>query len=183
MWRRQSTAGLEACQEAERTAAQLELHLQAGGALVPIPVTGLLLDGGETAFADVTCSVARYYGTEILYPPGGAGYFEDHPTFGRQWVPNRRLDERRRREAEADAQERWRDHTSARVVLTSAGLRISPDEGTWLPFDHVLLTDVTTHTDQPTVTLSYSVCAPVLLSGSAAPWLGVAIRHLCQQQS
>lgn len=184
MWGRRTKAGAAARQEGEQTAVQLELHLQAGGALAPIPMTALPLDDGETAYADVLCSVARYYGTEVVYPRMGAGYFEDHPTFGRRWVPNRRLDERRRREAEADAQERWRDHASARVVLTSAGVRISPaGSGTWLPFDHVLLTDITSHPDQPTVALSYSVCAPLLLSGPAVPWLGAAIRHLWQSCS
>ncbi|MFF1420633.1 hypothetical protein [Streptomyces sp. NPDC058280] len=46
---------------------------------------------------------------------------------------------------------------------------------TWLPFDHSLLTGVTLGHHE--VVLSYSVCAPLLLAGPAAPWLGVAIEH------
>lgn len=125
----------------------------------------------------MTCSAARFYGTDIDYPPSTNGYFEDHPTFGRRWVSNRRLDARRRQEAEDSALPQWRDHTAARTVLTSLGVRLLP-VGTraWLPFDHALLTGVA---DEPSaVVLSYSVCAPLLLSGPAAPWLGVAIEHL-----
>ncbi|MEU7183233.1 MULTISPECIES: hypothetical protein [Streptomyces] len=161
-------------------ASRLELHLRASGLLEPVVVPGLVLDAEETAFADVVCGTARFYGTEVVYSRGGAGYFENHPTFGRRWVPNHRLDARRRQQAEADAQARWRDHTPARIVLTSEGLRISPASalGTWLPFDHVLLADITVSPEHQVLELSYSVCAPVLLSGAAAPWLGVAIRHL-----
>ncbi|MFB7651534.1 MULTISPECIES: hypothetical protein [unclassified Streptomyces] len=137
---------------------------------------GLPLADGEVAFADVACSAARFYGTEVVYPRP-AGYFENHPTFGQQWVPNRRLDGRRSREAEDAAVPQWRDHTAARVVLTSTGVRLKPTGSpTWLPFDHALLTVVSA--GQPEAVLSYSVCAPVLLSGWAAPWLGVAIEHL-----
>ncbi|WP_251058502.1 MULTISPECIES: hypothetical protein [unclassified Streptomyces] len=131
---------------------------------------------GELALADVMCSAARFYGTDVV-SPRSAGYFEDHPTFGRRWVPNPQLDARRHREAEAVAEPQWRDHTPARLVLTSIGVRLRPSGSpTWLPFDHSLLSAVTAgHAE---VVLSYTVCAPLLLAGPAAPWLGVAIEHL-----
>lgn len=162
--------------DAVRAASALAVHLQRGGALQPVRVNGLALVTGEVAFADLACSAARFYGTEINHPPS-AGYFEDHPTFGRQWVSNGRLDARRRREAEDAALPRWRDHTPARTVLTSVGVRLLPvGSGDWLPFDHALLTGVTE--EQSAIVLSYGVCAPLLLTGTAAPWLGVAIDHL-----
>ncbi|MFE0177974.1 hypothetical protein ACFWZ2_37260 [Streptomyces sp. NPDC059002] len=166
--------------EAEQAAVRLETHLQAGGRLDSVPAPMLALDADESAYADVVCATARFYGTEVVYPRAPAGYFEDHPAFGRRWVPNHRLEARRRQQAEADAEERWRDHSQARVVLTSSGLRISPagSPGTWLPFDHVLLTGITTAVDRRELVLSYSVCAPLLVVGPAAPWLGVAVRHL-----
>ncbi|MYU02184.1 hypothetical protein GTY74_34155 [Streptomyces sp. SID8350] len=162
--------------DAAQSASALSQHLHDGGGLAPVPVTGLALAAGEIAFADVPCTAARFYGTDIDYPTS-TGYFEHHPTFGRRWVSNRRLDARRRQEAEDAALPQWRDHTAARVVLTSAGVRLLPRGAReWMPFDHALLTGVT---DEPaTVVLSYSACAPLLLSGPAAPWLGVAIEHL-----
>ncbi|WP_256255542.1 hypothetical protein [Streptomyces sp. MUSC 14] len=162
--------------DAVPAASALAAHLHGGGELVPVQVDDLPLADGEVAFADVTCSVARFYGSEVVCPPS-TGYFENHPTFGRRWVANNRLDARRRQEAEDAAAPQWRDHTAARVVLTSTGLRLRPHRSpTWLPFDHALLTGVTA--GRPEVVLSYSVCAPVLLAGPAAPWLGVAIEHL-----
>ncbi|MFB7085705.1 hypothetical protein [Streptomyces sp. NPDC056296] len=177
MWlRRRVRAEDTAPRDAAQAASALALHLQSGGKLAPIQVDGLPLADGKVAFADVACSTARFYGTEVVYPLP-AGYFENHPTFGQQWVPNRRLDARRSQEVEDAAVPQWRDHTAARVVLTSAGVRLKPaGSPTWLPFDHALLTEVSV--GQPEVVLSYSVCAPVLLSGPAAPLLGVAIEHL-----
>ncbi|MER7043675.1 hypothetical protein [Streptomyces jumonjinensis] len=139
---------------------------------------GLPLEHGEIAYADSICGTARRYATPVAYPRP-AGYYEDHPAFGRRWVSNPRLTARRNRTAEADARERWRDQTSARVVLTSVGLRIKPaGTGVWLPFDHSLLTAVVPSPEQLSVELSYSVCAPLLLSGPSVPWLTVAIEHL-----
>ncbi|UNZ18175.1 hypothetical protein [Streptomyces sp. 891-h] len=175
MWRARQTSTDAGHLNAEQSASALAQHLQAGGALAPIPVTDLALAEEERAYADVACAAARFYGTDVIYPPR-AGYFEHHPSFGRRWVPNRRLDARRSGEAEADAQERWRDHMPARVVLTSIGLRLQPPGSNWLPFDHALLTHAERRPSG--VVLSYSVCAPLFLSGSAAPWLGVAIQHL-----
>ena len=177
--RRDNAAEAAVQQEAEDAASALALHLQAGGALAPIPALGLALDPGETVYADVVCATARFYATEVPYEQG-AGYFEDHPTFGRQWVPNHRLDARRRRQAEAAAQEQWRDHNPARVVLTSTGLRLNLAGAptAWLPFDHVLMSGITVTPGRRELVLSYSVCAPLLLAGAAAPWLSVAVRHL-----
>ncbi|MFF5567675.1 hypothetical protein ACFY7Z_20500 [Streptomyces sp. NPDC012623] len=178
MWSRRRGRAADAVRaDAVQAASALAVHLQGGGGLLPVQVDSLALATGEVAFADVACSAARFYGTDVDYPPSGSGYFEDHPTFGRRWVTNRRLDARRRQEAENAALPQWRDHTMARVVLTSIGVRLLPVRvGDWLPFDHALLTGVTD--EQSAVVLSYSVCAPVLLSGPAAPWLGVAIDHL-----
>ncbi len=177
MWRRRQGRVEDTTRpDAAQAASALALHLQNGGELAPVQVHGLPLAEGEITLADVACSVARFYGTDIVQPRT-AGYFENHPSFGRRWVPNRRLDARRLREAEAAAEPQWRDHTVARVVLTSAGVRLKPSGSpTWLPFDHALLSGVTT--GQPEVVLSYTVCAPLLLTGPPAPWLGVAIEHL-----
>ncbi len=124
MWpRRQGRAEDAAPRDAGQAASQLVFHLQGGGELMPVQVDDLPLADGEVAYADVPCSAARYYGTEVIYPRS-AGYFENHPTFGRRWVPNNRLDARRRQEAEAVAAPQWRDHTVARVVLTSTGVRL-----------------------------------------------------------
>ncbi|MFE6737555.1 hypothetical protein [Streptomyces tubercidicus] len=164
--------------EAEQAAVQLNQHLQGGGSLVPVPAAGLALDAGETAYADVACGVARWYATDVIRPPR-TGYYEDHPSFGRRWVPNRRLDARRRQQAEAEAQACWRDHCHGRVVLTSDGLRILSDQtAAWLLFDHALLTSITVAPARHELTVSYSVCAPVLLSGLAVPWLAVALPFL-----
>ncbi|MEV5059837.1 hypothetical protein AB0K94_01965 [Streptomyces sp. NPDC053794] len=136
----------------------------------------LPLAADETALADVMCSAARFYATDVVYPRQ-AGYFEDHPTFGRRWVANNQLDARQRQEAENAAAQQWRDQMPARVVLTSTGVRLRPSgSADWMPFDHALLSGVTTGYSE--VVLSYTVCAPLLLAGPAAPWLGVAIEHL-----
>ncbi|MFF7166847.1 hypothetical protein ACFZBP_36615 [Streptomyces sp. NPDC008086] len=124
-------------------------------------------------------TTARFYGTEPALPPNRpAGYYEDHPAFGRRWVPNPRLDARRRREAEAAASPRWRDCAPARVVLTSTGLRIRTAyaPATWLPFDHCLLTQVVVEPHE--TVLSYNVCAPLLLAGPAASWIGIVTEHI-----
>ncbi|MEV0278599.1 hypothetical protein AB0I22_19755 [Streptomyces sp. NPDC050610] len=177
--RRDHAVDAAARHEAEQAAAGLARHLEAGGALAPVPAPGLALEPGETAYADVVCGMARFYPTDVVYQQG-AGYFEAHPTFGRQWVPNARLDTRRRQQAEAEAQAQWRDHTTARVVLTSDGLRINPAGGPadWLPFDHVLLSGISVAAARHELMLSYSVCAPLLLTGPAAPWLSIAIQRL-----
>ncbi|MFD5068572.1 hypothetical protein ACFWNC_11665 [Streptomyces sp. NPDC058369] len=178
MWsRRRDRAEDAARADAVQAASDLAVHLQGGGSLVPVQADGLALAVGEVAFADVACSAARFYGTGVDYPTPASGYFEDHPTFGRRWVSNGRLDSRRRQEAEDAARPQWRDHSAARVVLTSAGVRLLPvGAREWMPFDHVLLTGVAN--EPPSVVLSYSTCAPLLLSGPAAPWLGVAVKHL-----
>lgn len=178
MWRRRENWADDAARpDAGQAVSALALHLQNGGELAPVQVADLPLAAGEIALADVMCSAARFYGTDVVYPRP-AGYFEDHPTFGRRWVPNHRLTARRRQEAETAAEPQWRDHTPARVVLTSTGLRLRPSGSptTWLPFDHSLLSGVAM--GRPEVVLSYSVCAPLRLTGPAAPWLGIAIEHL-----
>ncbi|MEU9120556.1 hypothetical protein AB0C96_11965 [Streptomyces sp. NPDC048506] len=180
MWLRRRNRGQDTTRpDAAQAATALALHLQGGGELTPVPVDGPPLADGEVAFADAQCSAARFYGTEVDYPSSTNGYFEDHPTFGRRWVTNGRLDARRRQEAEDSALPQWRDHTAARVVLTSVGVRLLPvGTNDWLPFDHALLSGIAAKPSA--VVLSYSVCAPLLLSGPAAPWLGVAIEHLHQ---
>jgi hypothetical protein len=177
MWSRRRNRTKDAVPDAVQAASALAAHLQGGGGLRPIHVDGLALADGEVAFADVECSVARFYAADVVHTSSASGYFEDHPTFGRRWVTNGRLDARRRRKAEDAALPQWRDHTRARVVLTSTGVRLLPAGcRDWLPFDHALLTDVTN--EQSAVVLSYSVCAPLLLAGPASPWLGVAISSL-----
>ncbi|MFJ8628548.1 hypothetical protein ACIRD3_37695 [Kitasatospora sp. NPDC093550] len=178
MWRRRQHRTVETARaEGEQAASALAVHLQSGGQLVPVEAADVPLADGETVFADVWCSAARFYGTDVVYPRS-AGYWENHPTFGRQWVPNPH-DARRRREAEAAAEPQWRDHTPARLVLTSTGVRLKPTGSpTWMPFDHCLLTDLTAGPSE--LVLSYSVCAPLLVSGPAVPWLVVAIEHLRQ---
>lgn len=182
MWRRrQNQAENGVRPDAAQAASALTLHLQNGGELASVQVADVPLATDEIALADVTCSAARFYGTDVVYPRS-AGYFEDHPTFGRRWVTNGRLDGRRRQEAEDVALPQWRDHTTARVVLTSVGVRLLPvGSRDWLPFDHALLIGVAD--GQSAVVLSYSVCAPLLLAGPAAPWLGVAIEHLVRPAS
>ncbi|MFD7580552.1 hypothetical protein, partial [Kitasatospora sp. NPDC059817] len=183
MWRRRQNHAEEIARaEGVHAASALAAHLQNGGRLVPVEVTDVPLAEGEFAFADVQCSAARFYGTDDVVHPRSTGYFENHPTFGRQWVPNAALDARRRREAEAAAVPQWRDHTPARLVLTTAGVRLRPaNSRTWMPFDHCLLSDLSDLTAGPgELVLSYSVCAPLLVAGPAVPWLGVAIEHLRQ---
>ncbi|MER5968539.1 hypothetical protein ABT112_02115 [Streptomyces sp. NPDC002055] len=179
MWSRRRDRAEDAVRaDAVQAASALAAHLQGGGELQPLQVNDVPLACGEVVFADVICSAARFYGTEVAYLPSTSGYFEDHPTFGRRWVSNGRLDARRRREAENAALPQWRDHTVARVLLTSTGVRLRPTGSRdWLPFDHALLTGVAAE-EEPAVVLSYSVCAPLLLSGPATPWLSVAIEHL-----
>ena len=177
MWRRRQNREQDSVRpDALQAASALALHLQNGGELAPVPVADLPLTRGEAAHADVMCSAARFYGTDVAHPRS-AGYFEHHPTFGRRWVTNHRLDARRCRDAEAAAEPQWRDHTLARVVLTSTGVRLRPSASpAWLPFDHSLLSEVTMGHRE--VVLSYTMCAPLLLAGPAAPWLGVAIEYL-----
>lgn len=98
--RRRDRAEDAVCADAVQAASALAAHLQGGGELQPLQVDDVPLADGEVVFADVTCSAARFYGTEVAYPPSTSGYFEDHPTFGRRWVSNGRLDARRRQEAE-----------------------------------------------------------------------------------
>ncbi|MFD6417014.1 hypothetical protein [Streptomyces sp. NPDC060194] len=161
---------------AAQAAFELAQHLQADGGLAPIQVGGYALVDGEVAFADVTCWASRYYGTGVVRPRP-AGFFEDHPAFGRRWVSNRGLDARRLREAEAAAEPQWRDHTTARVLFTSLGLRVMPcRETAWLPFDHALLTSVAPGSSE--VVLSYTTCAPLRLGGESADWLGMALDHV-----
>ncbi|KDR60943.1 hypothetical protein GTY78_23695 [Streptomyces sp. SID4934] len=163
-------------QEAELSASALAHHLQHGGGLTAITVPDLPLAEGETAVADVVCWAERYYGTDLVVP-SATGYFEQHPSYGKRWVPNHHLDARRLREAEQAAAPQWQDQTTARVVLTSTGLRLRPaSDPAWLPFDHALLTDITV--GQGEVVVSYRTCAPLRLAGIPAPWLGVAIKHL-----
>lgn len=181
---RRHVVGIE--NEASHTdaASQLDAYLQAGGPLLPVPTPGFAPDAGEIVYADVVCATARYYATDVVHPQP-AGYFEHHPTLGRRWLTNRRLEARRQEQAEAEAQERWRDHEQARVLLTSDGLRLSPASAPseWLPFDHVLLTGLATGPTPEELTLSYSVCAPVFLAGPAVPWLSVALRHIISPAS
>ncbi|MFD6538920.1 hypothetical protein, partial [Streptomyces goshikiensis] len=176
MWRRQQTQDEEiAYAEGVHAASALAVHLHNGGQLVPVEAADVPLAEGEVVLADLWASAARFYGTDVE-SPRSSGYYESHPTFGRQWVPNPH-ETRRRREAEAAAEPQWRDHTPARVVLTSTGVRLRPASSpTWMPFDHCLLTAVTA--DPGGLVLSYSVCAPLLVAGPAAPWLAVAVEHL-----
>ncbi|MFI5803372.1 hypothetical protein [Streptomyces sp. NPDC051561] len=162
--------------QGQEAAASLAQYLEAGGNLQPAPVPGLPLKNGEMPYADVRCGVARWYATEVDYPRGRAGYYEDHPTFGRRWVDNPRLAARRDYEAEIAAQERWRGHSEARVALTSVGLRIwERSNAEWLPFDHALLTGVEFLPGSDHMMLTYQTCEPVLLTGQAIPWLAVAL--------
>lgn len=178
MWQRRQNRAEEAARaEGEQAASALAAHLRKGGRLVPVEAAGVPLAVGETALADVSCWAARFYGTDVEYPRS-TGYFENHPTFGQQWVPNPH-NARRQREAEAAAEPQWRDHTPARLVLTYEGVRLRPaNSSAWMPFDHCLLTGLTAGPGE--LVLSYSVCAPLLITGPAAPWLGVAIEHLRQ---
>ncbi|MGW7292828.1 hypothetical protein ACWGIB_10635 [Streptomyces xiamenensis] len=182
MWRRRlDRAGDLPPRAAGEAAHRLAHHLQAGGELAPVAVDDFPRADGEVAFADVVCSIARFYGTDVVHPRL-VGDFEYHPTFGQQWVSNRRLDARRLREARDAAEPQWRDHNVARVVLTSMGVRLKlPGSPTWLPFDHALLSGLSAQGHG--VVLSYTVCAPLLLAGAAAPWLGVAVEHLRNSSS
>ncbi|MFC1403223.1 MULTISPECIES: hypothetical protein [Streptacidiphilus] len=162
----------------EDQAEHLNQAITHGTALPTLSVPGLDLAPNEVAHADVMCGTARYYATHTVVPPE-AGYYEVHPAFGRRWMPNRRLNARRHREAEAAAQLQWRDHDTARVLLTSVGLRLCPS-GTalWLPFDHSLLTGITNGATAGEVVLSYSSCPPLLLVGPWADLLADTIRRL-----
>jgi hypothetical protein len=166
----------------EEKATQLSRAAEHGAVMPTARVGGLVLEPGEVAYADVICGTARYYATYPVVPPE-AGYFEVHPAFGRRWVSNRRLNNRRRQEAEAVARLQWRDHTVARVVLTSVGLRVCPSgNAEWLPFDHSLLTGMTDSGEEDGVVLTYDCCPPLLLTGPAAAPLADTIKNLMNGQ-
>ncbi len=166
----------------EEKSNQLSQAIEHAAVLPTARVGGLVLEPGEVAYADVVCGTARYYATYPVVAPE-AGYFEVHPAFGRRWVSNRRLNARRRQEAEAVAQLQWRDHTTARVVLTSVGLRVCPSgNAEWLPFDHALLTGITNSGEAGGVVLTYDCCPPLLLMGPAAAPLADTIKHLMHTQ-
>lgn len=161
-------------------ATDLQNHLTAGDMLPIVETLDLPLAPGELPHADVTCMAARLYETPVHSPEGRAGYYENHPTFGQRWFPNPVLEERRRREAELDAQLRWRDHELCRVVLTSTGIHLKSG-GEWVPFDHALLTDISPDQSNGSLALTYQPCPPLLLSGVAAPWLGLAISQITRR--
>lgn len=161
-----------------KAASDLQDHLAAGGGLPNLgTVPGLLMGPGEVLHADVTCGTARLYETAVHYPEGRVGYYDNQPVFGGRWVDNPVLAARRRREAEVEAQLRWRNHDINRVVLTSVGLRVLYDDE-WIAFDHELLIDLRRESESGHLVLVYRPCPPLSLTGSATPWFHIAISHI-----
>ncbi|MFG3259044.1 hypothetical protein [Streptomyces sp. NPDC048172] len=161
-------------------ARELQQWLEAGRPLPTIDVPDAPLADGEVAHADVLCTVARYYATEVHYPLGQRLYFEEHPVLGRRLREDLVPTPGEFQAAQRAAEPQWRDSSAARVVLSSSALHLQHGcaGGPWSNFAHSHLAGFRPDANGNYISMNHPPHDPVLLGGPHVPWLTAALIHL-----
>lgn len=153
-------------------ARQLAGQLRAGEQLQPLTVWGLVFHDGERVHIDTQANYARYYRGDGSYQHV-SGVFFGHPAFVISGLALTALNNSaRRRQAEAEARTRWREHQPARVIATTERL-ICQANGQWLSFYFNAVTAFYPEPHNYSVVFEFPDTSPLQLVGPMAPLLAV----------
>ncbi|MCD0452453.1 hypothetical protein LO762_25170 [Actinocorallia sp. API 0066] len=149
---------------------KLTATLLAGGQPVPLTVWGLVLEPGEVAHLDLKANYARYYSQNTTYQHV-VGLFVGHPGFVAAGVALTEFgNSARRRQAEFEAMERWRDQQFTRVIATDRRL-ICQVFGKWLSFYYSAATAFYPEPAGASLVFEFSDTSPMVLFGPEVPLL------------
>ncbi|WP_298801174.1 hypothetical protein [uncultured Pseudokineococcus sp.] len=123
---------------------------------------------GEVFFLDAPAVYSRYYGQDVAYTQA-SGFYLGPPAFvlagmGLTAVGNAR----RRSAAEREAQERWREHQTCRLVVSNQRLLCFAG-GRWLSFWYGGMTAVHPGVREWSLVCQFDGAAPLALSGAPVP--------------
>jgi hypothetical protein len=159
------------------SACRLYEHLAAGGQLVPLPLGALRINPDEIQFGDAVLGYARYYGTVVQTQQGSTFWFGSPLFVAGGLAAESLVNAAARRQAEAMAAARWRDHARVRTALTSKRF-LCDYAGTWLNFWHEGVQEITVDLSRWAFVLRYEVGEPLMIHGPAAPWFAVAAARI-----
>lgn len=155
-------------------AAQLLAYLLAGGRMVRLPGTPVMLRPGESAYGDAILECSHFSGAEVTYTQ------QSYPVFGSPagviggMIGTAISNSRTRSQAEAMAAPQWRDAFLTRLVLTEQRILISV-QGRWLSFHHSDFAQFSIDTENFTLYLSYHETSPLRLRAPCVLWIAVAM--------
>ncbi|MEU2202109.1 hypothetical protein [Isoptericola sp. NPDC019482] len=126
----------------------------------------------ETFFCDTPIMYARYYGMDVEYSQT-SGFFFGRPSFVLAGLAATAVGNASRRSAAArQAQEQWREHAQARLVISDKRLLVHV-HGRWLSFDYGAMSAIYPEPGNWMVVCQFPDTAPLMLSGQYAPYASV----------
>ncbi|WP_155852836.1 hypothetical protein [Arthrobacter sp. H14] len=163
---------VQAHQDAYQQAKVLTNALAEGQAPPEIQVWGIVLRPQERAYMNITADYARFYGGNGVYTHT-SGFFWGRPAFMFAGMAFTALgNSARRKAAAAEAQHRWREVQTTRMILTNERI-ICLAGSEWLSF---FFADVSTCYPEPgnhSLVLEFFSTRPLLIGGIDAPLAAV----------
>jgi hypothetical protein len=134
----------------------------------PLEVWGVVLRPGETAYLNLPADYARFYGGAGTYEHV-SGFFWGSPAFlvagyGLTALGNAS----RRKAAEAEARQRWREYQLAQVIATDQRL-LCLANGLWQTFDFSMVTACYPEPENHSLVFEFPGAEPLLIAGPNAP--------------
>lgn len=126
----------------------------------------------EEFFCDVPIRYARYYGMDVAYTQT-SGFFYGRPSFVLAGIAaNAMANAAQRSAAENLARAQWREHCTARLVVSNHRLLLQVG-GRWLAFDYAAMTAVFPEPGSWSLVCQFADAEPLLLTGDFAPFAAV----------
>lgn len=140
----------------------------------------VVVQPGEQVIATAQGNYSRFYGTDATYMHS-SGFFMGNAAFVLIGFAATAFGNRsRRRQAEAIAQEQWREQQSVYAVVTNQRILCQLANGTWLSFYYGGITSLDIDSATGTVIVQFPDTQPLMLGGTAGLFSAVALVWVLQ---
>ena len=156
-------------------AVALLRHLREGGQ--PAQLSTALRVGDQHVYADVPLVYARFYGMNVEYGQSSMFAWGGPLFMAAAYTSNAVSNANARNRAAREAAPQWREHTTARTVVTGDQTACLVN-GQWLAFSHSAVVELGADLSRYTCLLTFGEVEPVMLHGSAAPYVAVLLSYL-----
>jgi len=161
--------------QSQHDACELSSDLRSGSWRPLACPWNVVVKPGEEIMATAHGNYSRFYGTDVSYMQS-SGFFMGNAAFVLLGVAATTLGNRaRRRQAEAMAQQQWREQQSVYAIVTNCRVLCQKADGTWLSFYYSGVTSMDVDSTTGTLILQFPDTQPLMLGGAAGLFCAVAM--------
>ncbi|ADB34783.1 hypothetical protein Kfla_5778 [Kribbella flavida DSM 17836] len=147
--------------------------LMAGNAPQPLPLYGIVLEQGETAYLQTAVHYARLYGGSGRYTSSGGFFLGSTGFVLGMMAANAAVNAGRKAAAKRDMQLMWRDLQEVQLIATNYRLMTHLPQRGWLSFYYNSVQEFYPAPAHWTITFGFQNAEPLQLGGLATPTLSV----------